>query len=194
MRTVQRFTAIVPFVLLLALASQAVAEPSAEMERLVATFEGRWSVRETHEPSAWRPQRATGVGTAEFTRGPGSMSLLQTYRSSVGEFAFEGHGVTWWNSKARHYEGIWCENTAPHGCDHSGAAVWKDNRLIAEYQDEMNGKPTKERRTISNITPNSFTVVIEMAVGDAPLRPAIKIEYEREGTNLSDDAGDGERH
>jgi hypothetical protein len=183
MKSVLRFTAMAPFILSWALASQAVAEPSAEIERLIDTFEGRWSVRETHEPSAWRPQRATGVGTAEFTRGPGSMSLLQTYRSSVGEFAFEGHGVTWWNSKAQHYEGIWCENTAPDGCDHSGAALWKDNRLIAEYQDDMDGKPTKERRTISNITPNSFTVVIEMAVGDAPLRPAIKIQYEREGTS-----------
>ena len=107
------------------------------------------------------------------------MSLIQTYRSSIGEFVFEGHGVTWWNSKAQHYEGIWCENTAPEGCDDSGAVIWKNNRLITEYEDEMDGKPTKERRTISNITPNSFTVVIEMAIGDAPLRPAIKIEYER---------------
>lgn len=183
MKSVLRFAALGPFLVLSALASQAVAEPSAQIERLIDTFEGRWSVRETHEPSEWRPQRATGVGTAEFTRGPGSRSLLQTYRSSVGEFPFDGHGVTWWNSKAQHYEGIWCENTAPDGCDHSGAALWKDDRLIAEYQDDMDGKPTKERRTISNITQNSFTVIIEMAVGDAPLRPAIKIEYEREGTS-----------
>lgn len=182
MRSFLRFAAIGPFVLLSGPASQAVAEPSPEIERLIDTFEGRWSVRETHEPSAWRSQHATGVGTVEFIRGPGSMSLLQTYRSSVGEFAFEGHGVTWWNSKARHYEGIWCENTAPDGCDHSGAARWKDNRLIAEYEDDMDGKPTKERRTISRITPNSFTVVIEVAIGDAPLRPAITIEYERQGT------------
>ena len=181
MRSFLRFAAIGLLVLLSMPSSLAAAEPSAEIKRLIDTFEGRWSVRETHEPSAWRSQRATGVGTAEFIRGPGSMSLLQTYRSSVGEFAFEGHGVTWWNSKAQHYEGIWCENTAPDGCDHSGAALWKDNRLIAEYADDMDGKPTRERRTISEITPNSFTVVIEMALGDAPLRPAITMEYEREG-------------
>lgn len=181
MRYLLRFAAIGPFVFFAMPASQAAAEPAAEIKRLIDTFEGRWSVRETHEPSGWRSQRATGVGTAEFIRGPGSMSLLQTYRSSVGAFAFEGHGVTWWNSKAQHYEGIWCENTAPDGCDHSGLAIWKDNRLIAEYEDDMDGKPTKERRTISKITPNSFTVVIEMAIGDAPLRPAITIEYEREG-------------
>lgn len=175
-----KISAMSSSVLLSVLASQAIAEPSAEMKRLIDAFEGRWSVRETHEPSAWRSQRTTGVGTAEFIRGPGSMSLLQTYRSSVGEFAFEGHGVTWWNSKAQRYEGIWCENTAPDGCDHSGAAIWKDSRLIAEYEDDLDGKRTKERRTISRITANSFTVVIEMAVGDAPLRPAITIEYERE--------------
>jgi hypothetical protein len=188
MKPFLRFAAIGPFILLSVLASQAFAESSAEIKRLIETFEGRWSVRETHEPSAWRSQRATGVGTAEFIRGPGSMSLLQTYRSSVGEFAFEGHGVTWWNSKAQHYEGIWCESTAPDGCDHSGAALWKDNRLIAEYEDDMDGKPTKERRTISKITRNSFTVVIEMAIGDAPLRRAITIDYERESTGISEKA------
>lgn len=182
MKAFVRFAAIGTPILFSMLASRAAAEPTAEIIRLIDTFEGRWSVRETHEPSAWRSQRVTGIGTAEFTRGPGSMSLLQTYRSSVGEFAFEGHGVTWWNAKARHYEGIWCENTAPDGCDDSGAVRWKDDRLIAEYEDDLDGKPTKERRTISNIKPNSFTVVIEMAIGDAPLRPAITIEYRREDT------------
>jgi UrcA family protein len=181
MKSFLRFAAKGPFVLLSVLASHAVAGPSAEIKRLIDTFEGCWSVRETHEPSAWSPRAATGVGTAEFIRGPGSTSLLQTYRSSIGEFAFEGHGVTWWNSKAQQYEGIWCENTAPDGCDDSGAVLWKDNRLIAEYEDDMDGEPTKERRTISKITSDSFTVVIEVAIGDAPLRPAITIEYQREG-------------
>lgn len=183
MRSFRRSAAIGSFVLLSVSNSTAIAEPSAEIARLIHLFEGRWSVRETHEPSAWRRERATGVGSAEFSRGPGALSLVQTYRSSVGEFAFEGHGVTWWNSKARRYEGIWCENTAPDGCDHSGAAVWKDDRLVAEHEDDMDGKPTRERRTISRITPNSFTVVIEMAIGDAPLRPAITIEYVRKGSS-----------
>ena len=159
--------------------THAVAEPAPEIRRLIETFEGTWAVRETHAPSAWRSEGATGIGTAEFTRGPGSMSLLQTYRSSIGEFAFEGHGVTWWNARAQHYEGIWCENTAPNGCDDSGRTLWTGNRLIAEYQDDMDGKPTRERRTIFNSTANSFTVLIELAIGDAPLQPAITIEYER---------------
>lgn len=166
--------------LLSSLGSDAVAGPSAEMERLVKTFEGRWTVRETHASNEWAPQGATGTGTAEFTRGPGSDSLLQTYRSSVGTFKFEGHGVTWWNSQARHYQGIWCENTARDGCADSGAVRWEGDRLIADYTGEANGKPTKLRRTISEITPTSFKVVIEMAIGDAPLRPEITVIYERE--------------
>lgn len=163
--------------LLSALASDAVAGPSAEMERLVKTFEGRWKVRETHASNG-----ATGAGTAEFTRGPGSDSLLQTYRSSLGTFKFEGHGVTWWNSAARHYQGIWCENTARDGCADSGAARWEGDRLIADYTGEANGKPTRLRRTISEITPNSFRVVIEMAIGDAPMQPEITVIYQRERT------------
>jgi hypothetical protein len=166
--------------LLSSLGSDAVAGPSAEMERLVKTFEGRWTVRETHASNEWAPQGATGTGTAEFTRGPGSDSLLQTYRSSVGTFKFEGHGVTWWNSQARHYQGIWCENTARDGCADSGAVRWEGDRLIADYTGEANGKPTELRRTISEITPTSFKVVIEMATGNAPMRPEITVIYTRE--------------
>ena len=180
MKSFLRFVAIASSILLSAPGSQAIAQPATEIQQLIQMFEGRWSVRETHEPSVWSPRRVTGIGKAEFTRGPGSMSLLQTYRSSIGGMAFEGHGVTWWNSKAGHYEGIWCENTAPDGCDDSGAVHWKDDRLVTNYDGDMNGKPTKERRTISKVTPNSFTVVIEVALGDAPLRPAITVEYQRE--------------
>ena len=61
MRSFLCFAAIGPFVLLSTPASQAAAEPSAEIKRLIDTFEGRWSVREAHEPSAWQSQRATGV-------------------------------------------------------------------------------------------------------------------------------------
>jgi len=160
--------------------SEAATRPSAEMERLIKTFEGRWIVRETHASSEWAPQGATATGRAEFTRGPGSESLLQTYRSSIGTFAFEGHGVTWWNKEARHYQGIWCENTARDGCADSGAVRWEGDRLVADYAGEANGKRTKLRRTISEVTPHSFKVVIEMAIGNAPLRPAITVIYERE--------------
>lgn len=161
--------------LLSVFASDAVAGPSAEMERIVKTFEGRWKVRETHASSG-----ATGTGTAEFTRGPGSDSLLQTYRSTLGTFKFEGHGVTWWNSASRHYQGIWCENTARDGCADSGAVRWEGDRLVADYTGEANGKPTKLRRTISEITPNSFRVVIERAIGNAPLQPELTVIYERD--------------
>ena len=189
MKSFVRFSLIVPFVLPVVLAFPAVAaEPSAEIGQLIELFEGRWLVREKHEPSEWSARGAIGVGTAEFVPGPGSASLIQKYRSTVGDFPFEGHGVTWWNSKARHFEGIWCENTDPDGCGDSGAVVWKDDRLVTEYESETNGKRTKERRTISEITPHSFTVVIELAVGDAPLRPAITVEYQRQGTSRN--AGD----
>ena len=168
---------VASLLLLSAFTPDAVAGPSAEMERLVKTFEGRWRVQETHASNG-----AMGTGTAEFTRGPGSDSLLQTYRSSLGTFKFEGHGVTWWNSAARHYQGIWCENTARDGCADSGAVRWEGDRLIADYTGEANGKPTKLRRTISEITPNSFRVVIEMAIGNAPMQPEITVIYERERT------------
>jgi hypothetical protein len=57
MRSFLCFAAIGFFVLLSAPVYQAVAEPSAEMKRLIETFEGRWSVREAHEPSELRSQR-----------------------------------------------------------------------------------------------------------------------------------------
>ncbi len=163
-----------------ALGAHAGPRPSAEMERLIETFEGRWTVRETHASNEWAAHGATGTGTAEFTRGPGSESLIQTYRSTVGTFAFAGLGVTWWNHQARQYQGIWCENTARDGCADSGAVRWEGDRLIADYVGEANGKRTRLRRTLAKITPNSFTVVIDAASGTGPLRPEITVVYERE--------------
>jgi hypothetical protein len=179
MQPFMRLFAAGSLVLLSSFGSSAATRPSAQMERLVKTFEGRWIVRETHGPKEWAPQGATGVGTAEFIRGPGSESLLQTYRSSVGNFKFEGHGVTWWNKETQQYHGIWCENTARDGCADSGALRWENDKLIADYTGEQNGKTTKLRRTIGEITPDSFTVVIEVAIGNAPMEPEITVVYER---------------
>lgn len=44
-------------VLVSSLGSHAATRPSAQMERLVKTFEGRWIVRETHGPHCSRRMR-----------------------------------------------------------------------------------------------------------------------------------------
>src|SRR5215469_18156010 len=56
--------------------------PSAEMQRLVDTFSGKWRVSETFELEVGTPRPGkTRQGTASFRLGPG-VSLIEDYRSA----------------------------------------------------------------------------------------------------------------
>lgn len=155
------------------------AEGETPMQRLVAAFVGRWSVSETHEPSEWSPEGAKGEGIAEFRPGPGGLSLIQEYSSTSSMGEFEGHGITWRDEEVNAFRGIWCENTSPAGCENMGLAIWEGDQLTTEFAVTTYGEKTKVRRTIKLIEPDHFTAVFEMAIGDEPLRPAMRISYRR---------------
>jgi len=155
------------------------AEGEMPIQRLVAAFVGRWSVSETHEPSEWSPEGAKGEGNAEFRPGPGGLSLIQEYSSTSSMGEFEGHGITWWDEEVNAFRGIWCENTSPAGCENLGLAIWEGDQLITEFAVKTYGEKTKVRRIIKLIEPDHFTAVFEMAIGDEPLRPAMRIDYRR---------------
>jgi hypothetical protein len=154
--------------------------PSAEMERLARLFAGRWTVIERFEPSPWASGGAVGTGHAELALGPGGLSLVQTYRSSSSLGKFEGLGVSWWEAKEQGYKGIWCENRAPGGCADSGLLKWSAGTLVADYDSSTNGQPTRVRRTIREVTPDSFTVAMDMSMERAPMKRAVTITYKRE--------------
>jgi hypothetical protein len=156
-------------------------KPSAEMERMARLFVGIWTVTEKHEPSPWSPNGASGNGTANLSLGPGGLSLVQDYHSSNSMGRFDGLGISWWDEKAQGFRGLWCENTAPAGCADSGLLKWEGAELVTEYEGDSAGQPTRIRRVISDVTPDSFTARMDLSIGGQPMKRAITITYKRSG-------------
>jgi hypothetical protein len=157
-----------------------MAKPSAEMEKLSKMLVGTWSTTEKHEPSPWAPKGATGKGTAVFKSGPGGLSLVQDYKSSGTMMgSFSGHGVMWWDAKAGGYQGLWCD---PGGCEvGKGVAKWEGNNLVGTDESEMMGQKMAMKESWTDITPNSFTFVMDGGPPGGEMKRMMTIKYTRAG-------------
>jgi uncharacterized protein DUF1579 len=162
--------------------SMPMMKPSPEMQELSKMVVGTWSSAEKQEPSPWAPKGATGKGTAVFKNGPGGLSVIQDYKSSSGMGGFAGHGVLWWDAQARGYKGIWCDSMTPGGCQISkGLAKWDGNNLVGTDESEMMGQKVAMKETWTDITPNSFTFVMEGGPPGGEMKRMMTIKYTRMG-------------
>jgi hypothetical protein len=159
-----------------------MAKPSPEMQKLSKMVVGTWSTTEKHEPSPWAPKGATGRGTVVFKNGPGGLSLVQDYKSSSSMGSFAGHGVMWWDAKAGGYQGIWCDSMTPGGCQASkGLSKWEGNNLVGSDEMEMMGQKMAAKESWTDITPNSFTFVMDGGPPGGEMKRMMTIKYTRTG-------------
>lgn len=143
-----------------AAAAQLPAEPrgSPQMEKLVRTLEGTWSIKEKLAPDATSPQGRTGEGRIILRPGPGGFSLVEEYRSSQGQREINGLGLFWWDEAAQGYRTIWCDSTNPGGCiNFKNAVHWKGTQLELVEDYEVKGKRFTFKEVFSDITSATFT-------------------------------------
>jgi hypothetical protein len=156
-----------------------MVKPSPEMQRLSKMVVGTWNTTEKQEPSPWAPKGATGKGKAVFKSGPGGLSIVQDYKSSGGMGSFAGHGVIWWDAKAGGYQDLWCDTG---GCQPSkGVAKWEGDNLVGSDELEMMGHKMAMKKTWSDITPNSFTLVMDGGPPGGEMKRMMTIKYTRAG-------------
>jgi hypothetical protein len=132
-------------------------QPSPEMRRLLDTFTGDWTVKETFEVSASRQGKAR-QGTASFRAGPG-FSLLEDYRSngSAGNLRFLA--VLWWDQTDQVYRLLTCANN--DGCGLRGTAKWEGKALVNSWEEVVDGKTARFKDSFVDIQPSSFRLVSE---------------------------------
>ncbi len=152
-------------------------KPSPEMTKLIKTLAGTWNTSEKMEPSEFAPQGGTSKGRAVLRPGPGGLSLVEDYQSEGSTGKFRGHGVFWWDDKAKAYTGIWCDNMTPKGCDNAGTSKWEGEQLVGHMEGEMMGKKTTMKGVYSNITPTSFTFTMDSSMDGSPMKRTMTIEY-----------------
>jgi hypothetical protein len=162
--------------------AMSVAKPSPEMEKLSKMVVGTWNTTEKHEPSPWAPKGATGKGTVVFKNGPGGLSLVQDYKSSSSMGSFAGHGVMWWDAKVGGYQGVWCDSMTPAGCQISkGITKWEGNNLVGTDESEMMGQKMAMKESWTDITPDSFTFVMDGGPPGGEMKRMMTIKYTRAG-------------
>src|SRR5947209_6926015 len=81
-----------------------------EMKKMAKLFVGKWTAVTKTEPMGGMPG-GEAKGEATFYRGPGGLSLIEDFKSEGGGFgAFRGHGVSYWDDKAKNFTGMWCDS------------------------------------------------------------------------------------
>jgi hypothetical protein len=151
-------------------------KPSHEIASLIKAMEGSWTTSETMEPSPYGPG-GSGHGTSKMWAGPGGMSLMQHYVSSGPMGSFSGVGASWWDSAAKVYRGVWCDNMTPTGCDASGSSKWDGDKLVGTMEGEMNGQKMITKMTYSDFKPDSFVMTMESGPDMNSLKKMMTIKY-----------------
>ena len=155
----------------------AAPKPAPEMEKLAKMMAGTWSGQEKHEPSPFLPAGATGKGLFKVSLGPGGHSLVEQYNSRGALGKFTGHGMTYWDPKAKVFRGVWCDNFTPT-CDAS-VGQWEGDNLVFLSEGEFQGQKTKLKMFYSGFTADSFDFGIDMSMGEGPMARIMTIKYTR---------------
>ena len=141
-------------------ATQVPPEPKAspQIEKMLRTFEGRWSIKEKFAPDAGSPNGAIGEGQIAWRAGPGRFSMIEEYHSKRRSAEVTGLAVFWWDEAARGYRTIWCDSTNPGGCiSFKNVARWEGPQLVLVEDYEVNGKRVVFKEVFGDIAPGGFT-------------------------------------
>ena len=157
----------------------ASSSTSAQMQRLIKTFAGKWSIHEEDLPSPMAPKGGTSEGREVWKAGPGGLSLVEDYSSNGAAGEFRGMSVTW-DEAGKGYRSIWCDNTQSDGCIvMSKPGQWEGDRLVLGDEREIGGKMVVFRETVSEITPTSFKQMVEVQESGGPFKTTVVIHAKK---------------
>ena len=147
------------------MAGMPMAKPGPEMQKLTKMLAGTWNTTESFEVTEMMPQGGKGTGAAVIKPGPGGMSLVEEYHSHGGLGSFSGHGVFWWDEKAKGYRNVWCDSMTPGGCAvANGLGNWEGDSLVFNDEQEMMGKKMAMK---NELKPDGGAIVLTMSSGDS---------------------------
>lgn len=154
-------------------------KPSPEMQKMTKMFAGKWTAEVKTEAMDGMPA-IESKGGATFSRGPGGLSLIEDFHSEGGMGTFRGHGVTYWDDKAKAFAGIWCDSMSPHGCESGGTSKWEGDKIVGFMEmPDNSGKLQKYRMAYSDIKPDSVTFTMEAPAANGAYTPMMTIVYTR---------------
>ena len=142
--------------------SQEQAAPM-ELQSLIKALSGKWHLNVKFEPMGGMQKGITGIGEESWRGGPGAFTIIEEEHIPTTPFGqLYLLGVIWWDSKAKKFQGMECNNNLPFTCDLKGALTdititWDEKTLTLDEIETHNGKKTVWHEAWSKITPTSFT-------------------------------------
>jgi ketosteroid isomerase-like protein len=147
--------------------------PGPEVQNLML---GTWRTEAQYERTRDKPNGGTALGTEIWRPGPGGMSVIEDSHEKNEKGAIAGLAVAWWDSKAQGQRFVWCDNGNPDGCWVSKeVAKWDGGSLIWTEEQEHAGKRRVYSEVFRDITPSSFTQVLQEGEPGGALKTTVSI-------------------
>ena len=154
--------------------------PGPELQNLML---GTWRTEAQYQPTSDMPNGETAFGTEMWRPGPGGMSVIEESSEKNTKENMAGLAIAWWDAKAQGQRFVWCDNGNPDGCYVSKeVAKWDRGSLIWTEEQEHSGKKRVYSEIFSDITPSSFTQVLQEGEPGGALKTTVTIH----ATKLSD--------
>jgi hypothetical protein len=161
------------------------AAPAAAMEQMKPVPEleelkwlvGSWKIAEKHEAGPMGPG-GDGTGSEEVILGPGGFSYITHYQSLSGPMgaSFNGRSITTWDNQAKALKMYWIDNMGPGVMEMTGKKEGK-NYVYSGEMTMPDGKKCDMRITISDITPTSYTHVMDATMGGPDFKRMMTMKY-----------------
>lgn len=157
--------------------TESAANP--EMNRLAKALVGDWNTSESMVRSEFFPNGGSRHGRAHIRLVAGGTSLFAEFHSNGSAGELDGLYVIWWDRSANIYRFFICFNDSTSPCKLRGTAHWEGDTFVNDYEEMVDGKPTKCRDSFIEITPMSHTLIAAMEMGDGVMKIRITTKATR---------------
>ncbi len=147
--------------------------PGPDVQNLML---GTWKTEAQYERTAAMPNGGTASGIETWRPGPGGLSVIEESSEKNAQGDMAGLAVAWWDAKAQGQRFVWCDSGNADGCWVSKeVAKWVDGSLIWTEEQEHAGKRRVYSEVFRDITPTSFTQVLQEGEPGGALKTTVTI-------------------
>jgi hypothetical protein len=102
----------------------------------------------------------------------GGTTLVYEVHSDGSAGKLDGMLVIWWDKDTSLYRVFICFNSRAHPCRMRGTAHWEHNTFVNDYEETLDGKPTRCRDSFT-FTPTTHTLVAAVDLGQGTMKTLI---------------------
>jgi hypothetical protein len=146
------------------LATSQIVSGSEEMQKLIDTLSGRWSITQENSDGS------TAHGEEAWYAAPGGTPLVEEYRvkDSHGRDIAD-YATVWWDAASKHYSGVWCAEFTDEGCT-PFTVEWHGVTIEMRGAYSVHGKHFRWRELFEITSHDLFTQTLHIGPDGEDLR------------------------